>query len=246
MPDSPLTLYVRLLIISTTTVMGAYVYALIYLFSEALSSVYVNDFGIARQPASLIFTAFAVGIIFTFLPRIFDIYHVDKLQKQGKTIQPEHKLCGFYIAAPVLAIGLWWFAATIPPLVDVGSPWPSIVALVLIGYGVVEFDNVLSGYLTDSYNRYAASANAPMSFLRCIFSSVSPLFGPKMFKGMGNNYAVMLLAGAATVFCGIAVWFQRCGEELRKRSAFAEGTASAASSREMLVEKTAIDPKLHV
>jgi len=121
-------------------------------------------------------------------------------------MEAEDKLFGFYIAAPVLAVGLWWFAFTVPPLAKNTSPWVSISSLTPIGYATVEFDNVLSGYLTNTYMSYAASANAPMSFLRAILSGVFPLFGQQMFQRLGPNDALYILAGIAKVFCVVAVW----------------------------------------
>ncbi|TKA72980.1 hypothetical protein B0A55_05301 [Friedmanniomyces simplex] len=191
----PIRLFFTEPIVAAVSVMAATVYGVIYLFSEALSTVYVDGFGLKGRPASLVILALAVGTALTFLPRIYDIRIANKIHKTGKQIEPEDKLFGFYVAAPVLAIGLWWFAST--------------------------FDNVLSGYLTDSYASYAASANAPMAFLRAILSGVFPLFGRQLFSKMGNNNALFMLAWLATCFCGVAVWFAFYGKQLRQRSPFA-------------------------
>ncbi|KAK5742810.1 hypothetical protein LTR17_003058 [Elasticomyces elasticus] len=217
----PIRLFFTEPVVAAVSIMAATVYGVIYLFSEALSLVYVDGFGLDAQSASLVFLALAVGIPLTFLPRIYDIRIANRIHSQGKQLEPEDKLIGFFIAAPVLAIGLWWFSATVPPLVPNITPWASIAALMLISYGVVEFDNVLSGYLTDAYTSYAASANAPVAFLRATLSGVFPLFGRQLFDGLGNNNALFMLAGVATCFCGVAVWFAYYGKKLRQRSPFA-------------------------
>ncbi|KAK3645170.1 hypothetical protein LTR56_009219 [Elasticomyces elasticus] len=219
----PITFFFTEPVVAAVSIMAATVYGVIYLFSEALSLVYVDGFGLDAQSASLVFLALAVGIPLTFLPRIYDIRIANRIHSQGKQLEPEDKLIGFFIAAPVLAIGLWWFAATVPPLVPNITPWASIASLMLISYGVVEFDNVLSGYLTDAYTSYAASANAPVAFLRATLSGVFPLFGRQLFDGLGNNNALFMLAGVATCFCGVAVWFAYYGKKLRQRSPFASG-----------------------
>ncbi|KAK0789817.1 hypothetical protein LTR91_013261 [Friedmanniomyces endolithicus] len=218
-------------IVGAVSIMAATVYGIIYLFSEALPTIYVDDFGLGAQPAALVFLAIALGIPLTFLPRIYDIRIANRVQKLGRQMEPEDKLLGFYIAAPVLAVSLWWFASTVPPLIPTISPWVSVASLALIGFGVVEFDNVLSGYLTDSYTSYAASANAPMAFLRAILSGVFPLIGRRMFSKMGNNNALFLLAALATCFCGVAVWFAFQGKQLRQRSLFASESSQTYEHR---------------
>ncbi|KAK1089330.1 hypothetical protein LTR48_000698 [Friedmanniomyces endolithicus] len=211
--------------------MAATVYGIIYLFSDALPTIYVDDFGLGAQPASLVFLAIALGIPLTFLSRIYDIRIANRIQELGRQIEPEDKIFGFYIAAPVLAISLWWFASTVPPLITKISPWVSVASLALIGFGVVEFDNVLSGYLTDSYTSYAASANAPMAFLRAIMSGIFPLIGRRMFSKLGNNNALFLLAALATCFCGVAVWFAFQGKQPRQRSPFASESRKTREDR---------------
>jgi hypothetical protein len=109
----------------------------------------------------------------------------------------------------------------------------SIAALTLIGACINEFDGVLQGYLTDSYTSYAASANAPLAFLRGILSAVFPMFGEQMFAGLGNNVSGSILAAIASAFCVIAAWFWRYGAKARERSEYAvseTGTADKESS----------------
>lgn len=200
--------------------MGATVYGVIYLFTPALPVIYnAPPYAFTNLQTSLVSIAIGVGILFTFLPRIYDVLLLRR--KDLAAIEPEDKLFGFFVAAPVLAVGLWWFALTVPPHFPISSPWPSIASLIFFGFSVVEFDNVLSGYLTDTYTAYAASAISPMSFLRAVLSGVFPLFGEKMFRGLGPNYALFILAGCATGFCGVAVVFGVWGKRVRRRSRLA-------------------------
>jgi formate hydrogenlyase subunit 4 len=164
------------------------------------------------------------------------------MKKRQRQDQPEDKLFGFYIAAPVLAIGIWRCAFTVPPLVEGITPWPSIASLLLFGFSVVEFDNVLSGYLCDTYVSYSASANAPLAFLRAMLSGTFPLFGQQMFEGLGPNRALYVLAGVATGFCAVAALFFVYGKRIRERSPFAEKSLrmvrDAESGEERCAEKS--------
>ena len=47
-----------------------------------------------------------------------------------------------------------------------------------------------------------------------------------MFVGLGPSHAMFVLAGLATVHCGVAVLFARHGKRIRLRSKFAQHTAA--------------------
>lgn len=97
----------------------------------------------------------------------------------------------------------------------------SLPSLIFVGFAANEFDHVLSGYLTDSYTAIAASAVAPLGFLRAFLSAVYPLFGARMFHGLGNNVAGSILAALATVYCIAPVVLWKYGKRIRARSRFA-------------------------
>ncbi len=122
------------------------------------------------------------------------------------------------------------FAWTIPPYVDPQkNSWGIPVAsLVLVGYGIVEIDTVLSGYMADSYIAYAASAFGSLALVRALFSGIFPLFGASMFSTFGNNLSCSVLAGIATAFCCVPPLFVRYGEAIRKSSRFATYTKELA------------------
>jgi hypothetical protein len=100
-----------------------------------------------------------------------------------------------------------------------------------IGYATNEFDHVLSSYLTDAYGPIAASANAPLAFLRAMLSAIFPLFGSQMFQMMGSNWAGTLLAGLATVYCGVALFFRLKGQEYREKSPWVKRNAALLEKR---------------
>lgn len=134
---------------------------------------------------------------------------------------PEDKLVGFYIAAPLLAAAFWWFAWTIPPYGKRDSPVISSLSIILMGFAINEFDYVLIGYIVDTYSSIAASACAPLGFLRAILSAVFPIVGARMFDNINNNVAASILAGNATAYVGIAIAFYFFGQAFRKASPWA-------------------------
>lgn len=227
----PLRLWFTEPLVFLVALMAAVSFGFIYLFAEALHAVYHSGFGMDERSSSLTFLAIGVGVWFTFIPRLYDVHITNVEARRDKPLEPEAKLLGYYIAAPVLAVGLWWFACTVPPLITDVTIWVSMCALILVGYGIVEFDSVLCAYLTDTYTSYAGSANAPVAFLRAVLSGVFPLFAPKMFKILGTNNALFLLAAIATAFCGIAIMFKFYAKSIRERSPFAQKTSMASTSK---------------
>ncbi len=116
----------------------------------------------------------------------------------------------------------------LPLVVDL-SPWFSIAALVLLGFSTQEFGNLLSGYPCDTYGTFAASATAPMAFLRAILSGLFPLFGRQLFECLGASYSTFILATVATLFCVIAVLFGKYGKQVRTSSPFAARMLESSS-----------------
>ncbi|KAJ6083026.1 hypothetical protein N7467_007161 [Penicillium canescens] len=215
----PAQLFFQEPIIFTVSMMVSVVMSLIYIFTESLQSIF-QAVGFSEAHASLIFITIGLGTVLSTFTRFLDSYILNYLRRQGRPIKPEHKLIGLVIGAPFLAIGLWWFAWTIPP--DVQTSWivPAL-SLVFVGYALTELDTALYGYISDSYLSYSASASAAIAFMRALVSGVVPLFTKQMFSGLGNNIAMTVLAVVATVFCIVPPVFVFYGERIRQASKFA-------------------------
>ncbi|KAK3356517.1 major facilitator superfamily transporter [Lasiosphaeria hispida] len=210
-------------IIALVTSISAVSWGMIYLFTESLPDVYMSmSAGFTQTTSSLAFLAFIPGILLSFLPRLWDRRAVSMRMERGERIEPEDKIAGFAIAAPALAIGLMWFAWTIPPTLE-GAYWlvPSL-ALVPVGFAVNEIAYTLSGYLTDAYLLYSASAFCGLAFVRALVSGLMPLLAQQIYPALGANVAGTVVACIALVFC-LAPWvFFRYGRALREKSPFAK------------------------
>ncbi|KZL63373.1 major facilitator superfamily transporter [Colletotrichum incanum] len=195
-------------------------WGMIYLFTESLTVVYLS-LGFTKTQASLPFLAIAVGVLFTFLPRLWDMKVVRDRQRKKVPIQPEDKIIGFAFAAPVQAVGLAWFAWTIPPAVG-GVHWMVPTAsLVLVGFAVNETAHTLSGYLADSYLLYSASAFSGLALVRAVASGLMPLVAHEMYAGLDANVAGSVLAALAAAFCVTPWLLFRFSKRLRQKSPFA-------------------------
>lgn len=216
----PARLFLTEPIVMSISLICSVVFGTIYLFTEAINVIYVDGFSFNTRQSSLVNLTFTVGPIFSMLPRIYDMHTSNRQRRKNVRAVPEDKLFGFFLAAPLLTIASWYFAWTIPPMATV-SPFVSISALVVVGFAASEFLYVLSGYLTDTYGAWAASANAPQAIIRAILSGATPLFGTAMFKNIGNNGAASILAGIATAYCAVAFCFWKFGKRVREHSKFA-------------------------
>nr|XP_036585692.1 MFS multidrug transporter [Colletotrichum truncatum]KAF6795743.1 MFS multidrug transporter [Colletotrichum truncatum] len=214
----------RILLTEPLVIMVALISAsswgMIYLFTESLTVVYIS-LGFTKTQASLPFLAIAVGVIFTFLPRLWDMKIVKDRQRKQIPVQPEDKIIGFAFAAPAQAIGLAWFAWTIPPLIEDVHWMVPTAALVFVGFAVNETAHTLSGYLADSYLLYSASAFSGLAFVRAVASGLMPLIAHEMYAGLNANHAGTILAALAAAFCVTPWLFFRFSKRLRQKSPFA-------------------------
>ncbi|KAH7413516.1 MFS multidrug transporter [Cadophora sp. MPI-SDFR-AT-0126] len=216
----PIRLFFTDPIVFVVSIMSAVGWALIYLFTESLPVVY-GSFDFSRNQSSLLFLAIGAGIFFGVFPRLYDSRFLKRRILEGVPLHPEDKLVGFTYAAPSLALGLWWLTLTVPPASNL--PWyASIIGLVPIGFATNEFACTLSGYLADTYTIYASSAFAAMSFLRAVLGGVFPLIGEPLYVNLGSNWATVVLACVATLFCATPTLLVKFGMRIRQRSKFAK------------------------
>lgn len=218
------------------SVLCAIAFGLLYGLTAGLTVAYTNapyDQTFTETSSSLAFVAILIGILLDVLPRFYDDRLYRRCHQQQRRIVPETKIRSFAIACPVMTLGLWIFAWTVPPRVP-NVPWPvSMIGLICIGFASTDFSYVLFGYVTDSYGPYAASAVSSLSTTRTIAAGVFPLFAHQMFAGLGTNIAVTILAAVATLFALTPFLFLARGKQLRHRS------KTAQDDEDCLIEENA-------
>lgn len=207
-------------ILITVSAMSAVSWGIVYLFSESSLGAFIR-IGVPVTWASFPMLAMIIGVAFDVLPHIWDVRMLRMKKKLGIPVEPEEKIKGFAYGTLALAVGLWWFYGTTPPALD-SAPWilPT-VPLVLVGFGVNEIAYTLSGYLTDTYTVYAASAFSGLAFVRAIVSGIMPIIGYLVFDEIESYVPGFVVAAIATLFCAVPFAFFRTGKSLRQRSPFA-------------------------
>ena len=211
-----------------SSITNAFSTALLYLFAVAFPLIYAH-YSWNRQKTTLIFLFIALGLLVSTLTRFHDRHVTRKHRLTNRRLAPENGLIGLAIGAPVLAVGLWWFAWTIPSAHVKAVAWPaSAVSLILLGYGINEFSTVLPRYLIESQQSptAAASAFAATLFVRALLCAVFPLFTRQLFENLGNNTAGSVLAAIATAFCILPFLLIRFGATLRGGRSSSDRTSS--------------------
>ncbi|CAL5869237.1 uncharacterized protein PFLUO_LOCUS3465 [Penicillium psychrofluorescens] len=207
-------------ILIIVSALSAISWGIVYLFSESITRAYLG-LGLPRSSASFPLLALIVGVCIGVLPHIWDIRKMREKKRRNLKIEPEDKILGFAFGTPALAAGLWWFYGTTPPAMWRAHWLLPTAGLVLVGLGVNEIAYTLSGYLTDTYTVYSASAFAGLAFVRALVSGIMPLIGYAIFDGSQTRLPGFIIAGIATMFCVVPFIFFRLGKALRYRSQFA-------------------------
>lgn len=100
----PLRLLFTEPIVMIVATLGSVTCALFYLSAEALLLIF-ESYGWSPQSASLSFIPIIIGCLCGFFTRLYDYQRLSDRKESGKPLEPEHKLLGFSLAAPSLAIG---------------------------------------------------------------------------------------------------------------------------------------------
>jgi len=108
-------------IVCTVSIMSGVIFASVYLQTEGLTVTY-EAFGFSERQASLVFFTWIIGLTLTIPLRLNDWRLVTRRLRNNEEVRPEDKIVGFYVAAPTLAVALWWFSWTVPPVVSQHRP----------------------------------------------------------------------------------------------------------------------------
>lgn len=84
----------------------------------------------------------------------------------------------------------------------------------------------INAYLTDCYDRYAASALAANTMLRCLFGAGFALFANEMYAEMGTPWATTLLGFVALAMAVLPWALYKYGASLRAASKFHVGVTN--------------------
>lgn len=145
-----------------------------------------------------------------------------RLKRKNYGIDRPEFRCPLMVPASLMVpVGLLWYGWSAQAQVH----WimPNIGAAIFCAGMIISFQCIQT-YLVDSYTRYAASAIAAATVLRCLAGCGFPLFAPAMYQALDFGWGNSLL-GFKALILGIRapfmLWFY--GEKLRARIKYAAG-----------------------
>ena len=122
------------------------------------------------------------------------------------------------VGAPLIAAGLFGYGWTAQERVHWIAP---IILCFPIGLGQIAIFMPTQTYVIDAFGRYAASAIAATTIMRCVFGAFLPLAGQPMYDALGYGWGNSLLGFIALLMSPVPFLFMKYGERIRTSKRFA-------------------------
>jgi MFS family permease len=137
-------------------------------------------------------------------------------ERPGKPI-PEGRLYTSIPGSFLFTVGLFMYGWTCRPSIHWIVP---AIGICVVGVGIYSIYMGVVNYLTDAYEKYAASALSAASLGRNLFGAFLPLASYSLFQNLGFGWAGSLLGfvGLALSFVPIVLLIK--GREIRAKSPF--------------------------
>lgn len=206
-------------VILFVTIYNSFVYGILYLLLEAYPIVFVEGYGFHAN-GELPYIALIIGMVLcTVMIWYCEVDYLKRVKKKGGLV-PEARLIPMIFAGIVFPIGILWFCWTgnYPDKIHFMVP---TVAGAFIGFGLIGIFLPCLNYIIESYLPLAASAVAANTFLRSGFGACFPLFAGYMFRGMGTNWAGLLLGLFAASLIPVPLLLLKYGKTIRQKSKYA-------------------------
>ncbi|OQE30779.1 hypothetical protein PENFLA_c002G06271 [Penicillium flavigenum] len=172
-----------------------FVYGVTYLLFTSIPLVFRDLYGWSEGRLGLAPLGVGIGSLLALLVtgRYSDRMYVRQQQKLGhETGLPECRLFFLFPATIALPFGLILYGWT----AQFQTHWIlPIIGSAIFGGGMIFAFNSVHTYLVDVFSKYAASALAAVSFIRCISGGALPLCGPRLYERLGYGWESDLSQG---------------------------------------------------
>lgn len=212
------------------TLLSALSYGLVFISTQSVAQVYTSLYDWEEYQTGLVQIALVVGeLIGAFACLAQNKTFAKRLRSSGAAVQSldtdvaESRLYLCIIGSFFgLTGGLLWYGWTSYSKLHWILP---TVGLAIIGFGVQTVMQAIMIYVTDSYEKYAASASAAVCFGENTFAAFLPLSALSMYTNLGFHWASSLLAFIALVMSIAPVLLVSKGKSVRRRSPFIKKAA---------------------
>lgn len=199
----------------------SFAWGILYLFFSSVVQTYSTNYDWSILATGLVQLAISVGAtIGTLINPVQDWFYLRSAsrnkEKPGRPI-PEARLYTSIPGSLLFAAGLFWYGWASMP--DVHWIVPTI-GITATGIGIYSIYMAVVNYLTDAYERYAASALSAASLGRNSFGAFLPLASPQLFSNLGFGWAGTLLGFIGVALSVVPVVLVLKGPQIRARSTF--------------------------
>ncbi|RAQ56538.1 MFS multidrug transporter [Aspergillus flavus] len=223
-------------VVAFFTLWISFAWGILFLFFSSVVQTFSTNYGMNTLQTGLIQLAISVGaLIGTLVNPLQDMIYLRSAsrnkEKPGVPI-PEARLYTSIPGSLLFAGGLFWYGWSSFPHVHWIVPTCGIAAT---GLGIYSIYMAVVNYLTDAYEKYAASALSAASLGRNSFGAFLPLASYQLFENLGYGWAGSLLGFVGVALSVVPVVLVLKGPEIRRRSPFMrESTFAGAEEKEEL------------
>ncbi|KAJ5117931.1 hypothetical protein N7448_004418 [Penicillium atrosanguineum] len=205
------------------TLWVSFAWGILFLFFSSVSQTFSNNYGWGTFTTGLVQLAISAGaVIGTVVNPLQDFLYQQSSKRNrespGRPI-PEARLYTSIPGSLLFAAGLFWYGwgsvgngsiHWIVPTLGIGCT----------GVGIYSIYMAVVNYLTDSYEKYAASALSAASLGRNTFGAFLPLASYELFETLGYGWAGSLLGFVGVALSVVPVVLVLKGPDIRRRSPF--------------------------
>ncbi|PLB38859.1 putative MFS multidrug transporter [Aspergillus candidus] len=227
-------------VVAFFTLWISFAWGILFLFFSSVVQTFSHNYGMNTLQTGMIQLAISVGaLIGTLINPLQDWIYLRTAsrnpEKPGHPI-PEARLYTSIPGSLLFTGGLFWYGWSSFPHVPWIVPTMGIAAT---GLGIYSIYMAVVNYLTDSYEKYAASALSAASLGRNTFGAFLPLASYQLFENLGYGWAGSLLGFIGAALSVVPIVLVIKGPAIRARSPFMrEATfADPDSDKEDLREK---------
>lgn len=208
-------------VVAFFTLWIAFAWGILFLFFSSVVQTFSTNYGMNTLQTGTVQLAISVGaLIGLVINPLQDMIYLrtDKRNKErpGKPI-PEARLYTSIPGSLLFAGGLFWYGWSSFPHVHWIVPTCGIACA---GLGIYSIYMAVVNYLTDAYEKYAASALSVASLGRNSFGAFLPLAAPQLFSNLGYGWAGSLLGFIGVGLSLVPVVLVLKGPAIRRRSPF--------------------------
>ncbi|KAK2799576.1 hypothetical protein FQN50_008414 [Emmonsiellopsis sp. PD_5] len=218
----------------------SFAWGILFLFFSSVVQTFSANYGFDTFQTGLIQLAISVGaLIGTVVNPLQDWLYIRSArynkQRPGKPL-PEARLYTSLLGSLIFTGGLFWYGWSSKARNHWIVPTCGVAAT---GLGIYSIYMAVVNYLTDAYEKYAASALSAASLGRNTFGAFLPLASFTMFQNLGFGWAGSLLGFIGLILSVVPWLLVFYGPEIRKRSPFMkESTFSREDSDEVLEKRS--------